>query len=1108
VRMWKFIAKGQRVVMPALLLGTAMSAFGQVESGRFVGRITDAQGAAVSNATVKATNAGTNLVQTAITNSIGDFVITPVAAGVYSLSVAAPGFDTATTTNVEVQVGQIVREDLSLKVGSSTTTIQVTTEAPLISTDSATIGTVVSNEQLTSLPLNGRGFYQLAELTPGASLQSATGNSLAIRPEIVNGNVISGVHGFATSFLLDGVDVTEQHQGGTFMQTSIDALQEFSVQQNAYSAEFNRGGPGFNSTTKSGTNRLHGGVFEFIRNNIFDARNYFSLNRAVLKRNQFGGDIGGPITIPHLYQGKDKTFFFVDYEAQRLVQGLVESGTVPTNAQRSGDFSAAGLNPIYDPLTTTTVGGVTSRQQISCNGALNVICPDRIAPQATAILAYYPQANAGATTFEAVPSQSINWDQFTIRIDHQINAANRLFGRWEYINERETDPNFAPLLKTASLTSNGQDIAVGLITNIGANKVQDFRVHGMPSHVRLSAFLEGPDFNAANNIQGFSGLSRPGTGSSFPDYSWSGYAALQGSTFDQRPKSQDRRAFEPTDTFTILKGRQSLKFGVLIRYYQWLGYDSSVYAGLFGFTGAETQDPSGSPKGGDAFADFLLGYPASVQRAYPGANFGGQQWYKQFFGQDDIRLNDRLTVNIGLRYEYTPWMEGYLGQLGTFDPTKAKPIIVASHNDQVNLSSQYAAPAAYQFFGQYIQTTEQDGLPYNLTYTDRLQFGPRVGFAWRPIGNKTVIRGGYGMYYEPEGSGGRVNRNILPFLLLETVNQTANVVPNRTTANFFLGSLLGSADANPAINPTLTHLKMGENDHYSLAVEEEITPKTLFEAAWVGNHALHLQATDDFNDPSPGPGAVQARRPYQPWGSITNQSQDQDATYESLQTKLEQRASNGLTALVSYTWSKMLQEAQTPAVGGNLGYEHTYSPYNIPQNLAISGTYQLPVGRGRYFLNKSNGAVDAVLGGWQVQTIIVLRSGVPYTPVVGSDVANTGVGSQRPNLNPAGGSKTFTKSLKKWFDPTAYVAAPQYTYGTVRANVLESDMHRQYDASIFKNFAMPGESSLSFRAEAFNISNTTSFSAPGATITSSSCCAVTSTSIPSRDIQFALKYDF
>ncbi len=1105
MKVCKFVTESRNVLLAALLLGSAISASCQVESGRFVGRVEDPAGAVVVHATVQATNTGTNIVQTAQTDSIGEFVITPVAAGVYSLSVTAKGFQTVNISNIEVQVGQIVRQDLHLTVGASTTTIQVTTAVPLLSTDTATMGTVVTNQQLTALPLNGRGFYQLAELTPGASLQAATGNSLAIRPEIVNGNVISGVHGFATSFLLDGVDVTEQHQGGTFMQTSIDALQEFSLQQNAYSAEFNRGGPGFNSTTKSGTNHLHGGVFEFLRNNIFDARNYFSLTRAILKRNQFGGDIGGPFVIPHLYNGKDKTFFFVDYEGQRLVQGLVESGTVPTTAQRSGDFSAAGLHTIYDPLTTAANG---SRTQISCNGVLNVICPSRISPQAQAILAYYPQANNGATSFQAVPSQDIFWDQFVIRIDHLLNPKNRLFGRWAYINERETDPNFSPALKTASLTSNGQDIAIGLITNIGNNIVQDFRIHGLPSHVRLSAFLQGPDFNATNGIQGFTGLSRPGAGSSFPDYSFSGYAALQGSTFDQRPKSQDRRVLEVTDNVTLLKGRQSIKAGILIRYYQWLGYDSSVYAGNFSFTGAETNTVvNGVTSGGDAFADLLLGYPASVGRAYPGNNFGGQQWYKQFFVQDDIRVSPTLTVNAGLRYEYTPWMEGYLGQLGTFDPTQSKPIIVASHNSQVNLSSQYAAPAAYQFFGQYIQTTQQAGLPYNLTSTDLVQFGPRVGFAWHPY-EKTVVRGGFGMYYEPEGSGGRVNRNILPFLLSETVNQTAGVVPTRTLANFFLGSQLGSALANPTINPTLTHLKMGQNNHFSLAVQQQLSPKTLFELAWVGNNALHLQSTDDFNDPTPAAGAVQGRRPYQPWGAITFQSQDQGATYESLQTKLEHRAGNGLTGLVSYTWSKMLQRTQTPAVGGNLGYERTYSPFNIPQNLAISGSYELPFGRKRMFLSNANGFTDAVLGGWQVQTIIILRSGVPYTPIVGSDIANTGVGSQRPNLNPAGGSPTFVKSLSKWFDPTRYVAAPQYTYGQVKANTLVSDFRRQYDASIFKAFHFPGESVMTFRAEAFNVPNTNSFSAPGATITSSSCCAVTSTQVPSRDIQFALKYDF
>jgi hypothetical protein len=1103
----KHLAQAVRqCILAVSILPLTIAANAQVEQGRFVGQIVDPRGASVSGASVRVTNVGTGIVQAAATDSSGNFVITPVQAGIYSLSVTAKGFETTTSSNIEVQVGQVVRENLSLRIGAANVTVEVTTTQPLLSTDSATVGQVISNQQLTDLPLNGRGFFRLAELTPGAALLPATGNSLAIRPEIVDGNTISGIRGSAISFLLDGVDVSEQHQGGTFIQTSIDALQEFSVQQSPYSAEFNRGGAFFNATTKSGTNKFHGGVFEFIRNDKLDARNYFSLTRAILKRNQFGGAIGGPLSIPHLYDGKDRTFFLVDYEAQRLRQGLVESGTVPTNAQRTGDFSAAGLHTIYDP---SVAGSTTAtRKQISCNGVLNVICPSLISPQATAVLAYYPQANSGATSFQAVPSQAIDWDQFTIRIDHQITSKNRLFVRWAYINNRESDPNFAPLLKTAALTSNGQDIAVGLITNIGANKVQDFRIHYLPSHVRLSAFLSGPDFNTANGITGFTPLIRPDTGGSFPDFSFSGYNALQGSQFDQRPKSQDRKVLEPTDNFTILKGRQSLKFGVLVRYYQWLGYDSGNYAGAFGFTGVETQGGATPSSTGDAFADFLLGYPASVARAYPAENFGGQRWYHQYFAQDDIRVSNRLTVNVGLRYEYSPWLNGYKGQLGTFDPTQSKPIIIEGSGTQIDLSSQLVAPIAYQYFGQYMQTTSQAGLPYSVTYTNRTQFAPRLGFSWRPMGESTVVRGGFGMFYEPEGTSGRVNHNMLPYLLSETVNQTSGIVPTRTLANFFLGSQLGSSTSNPSMSPTLTHLKVGYNEHYSFGIQQQFGPKTIFELYYVGNHGVHLQATDDFNDPTPAAGAVQGRRPYQPWGTITMQSQDLGDTYQSLQSKIEHRTANGFSGLVSYTWSKFLQSNQAPALGGNSGYEKTYSPFNTPQNLAMSGTYQLPFGHGRKYLAKSPGAADALLGGWQVQTIIVLRSGLPYTPVVGSDVANTGVGSQRPNLNPAGGSATFTKSLTKWFDPTRYVAAPALTYGQVRAFTLRSDMYRQYDASIFKNFALYGESVLSFRAEFFNLPNTNSFNAPGATITSSGCCAVTSTSVPSRDVQFALKYNF
>ncbi len=1074
----------------------------QVETGRFVGRITDPQGAVVPNATITVANLGTNLAQTAHTNADGDFIITPVQGGMYRLTVSAAGFETNTISSVEVQVGQIVREDLTLKIGAETTTVEVQSTAPLLSTDSATVSQVITNEQLVDLPLNGRGFYKLAQLTPGAALLPPTGNSLAIRPETVDGNTISGIKGRAISFLLDGVDTSEQHQGGTFAQVSVDALQEFSVQQNPYSAEFNRGGGFFNSTTKSGTNKFHGGVFEFIRNDKLDARNYFATTRQILKRNQFGGTFGGPLSIPHLYSGRDRSFFFLSYEAQRLRQGLVFNLIVPTDAQRAGDFSASGLKAIYDPLTTKTTNGVTTRTQFPGN---KINRP--LSPQALAILNYYPRGINGGGTAAFTPSQAIDLDQFTVRIDHQLSKANRLFGRWFYTNDREVDPNAAPALGTASLTSHGQDIAVGLVTTIGSNKVQDFRMHYLPSIVRLTAFLQGPDFNTTNGITGFQQLLRPGTSGSFPDFAFSGYQSLQGSTFDQRPKAQDRKVVEGTDNFTWIKGRHAMKFGTLIRYYQWIGYDSQTsYVGNFAFNGAVTQNPASPTGSGDAFADFLLGYPSSVGRAYAADYFGGQRTYYQFYGQDDIRVNDRLTVNIGLRYEYSPWMNGYKGQVGTFDPSQSKPIIVASNTDTVDMTAQFATPAAMQYFGQYIQTSHQAGLPYSITYTDRTQFAPRVGLAWRPFGNSTVFRAGYGIFYEPEGTGGRVNLNTLPYRLAETVLQTTNVVPTRTLANFFLGSALGSAATNPTLAPSPTHMKMGSNQHWSFGVQQQVTQSTVFDVAYVGNHGVHLQGSSDFNDPAPGPGAVQARRPYPLFGSIVFQSQNQGSTYNSLQAKVQQRASHGLTLLVSYTWSKFLESFQSPSIGGNTGYEKSYSAFDVPQNFAFSMTYQVPVGKGQRFLGTANGFVNAALGGWQLQSIVVQRSGTPYTPIVSTDVANTGVGNQRPNQIRSG--KLAHPTVSAWFDKTAYVVAPAFTYGQVRSNTLPSDNYRQYDASIFKNFKVTDTSVVSFRAEFFNLSNTTSFNAPNATINTAAGGVVTGTSVPSRDIQFALKYNF
>ena len=624
--------------MLVILFLCATIAKAQVEQGRFVGHIVDTTNAAIPGATVEATNTGTNIVQRSTTNDTGDFVITPVFAGSYILTVTATGFQKATTKVIEVQVGQIVRQDLMLPIGTANTVVEVTSSAPLLSTDSATVAQVITNKQIVELPVNGRGFYRLAQLTPGAALLPPTGNSLAIRPEVVNGNVISGIRGSATSFLMDGVDVSEQHQGGTFIQTSIDALQEFSVVQSPYSAEYNRGGAFFNATTKPGTNRYHGVLFEFLRNDALDARNYFSLTRQRQKRNQFGGNIGGPLSIPHLYKGKDRTFFFLNYEGQRLRSGLVNNIIVPSDARRAGNF--ADLLPskiIYDRSSGTPVPF-----------AGNIIPTSRLSQQALAIQQYYPRQNTTTGTNSTAPSQSIDFNQYIVRFDHQITPKNRLFARWVYISQKEVDPNAAIALGNANLTSWGQDIAVGVISNIGATMVNEARAHYLPSHVRLQGFLQGPDWNAKFGVTGFSDLLRPGVGGVFPDYAWSGYGSLQGSGFDQRPKSQDRKAFEGTDNFTILKGQHALKFGVLFRYYQWLGYDSGNSSGGFTFNGNATGNNAAS---GDAYADFLLGYPSAVARSYPAANFGGQGLYKQFFVQDDYRVSDRLTINMGLRYE-------------------------------------------------------------------------------------------------------------------------------------------------------------------------------------------------------------------------------------------------------------------------------------------------------------------------------------------------------------------------------------------------------------------------------------------------------------------------
>jgi hypothetical protein len=494
----------------------------------------------------------------------------------------------------------------------------------------------------------------------------------------------------------------------------------------------------------------------------------------------------------------------------------------------------------------------------------------------------------------------------------------------------------------------------------------------------------------------------------------------------------------------------------------------------------------------------MLGTPFSVGRNFPADWFGGYATYWHFYAQDDFKVSERLTLNIGLRYEYSPWLNGYKGQVGAIMPKAAKPILV----EAINLDAQFAAPTANALFGNLTQTCSQAGIAANCTATDKTQFAPRIGFAWRPRGQKTVIRGGYGIFYEVEGSGNRVNHNMVPYTLSETVFNDGL----RTMANFFTGRPIGGATTAPSLTGGYPNMPMGYDQHWSFGFQRELPENSAIELNYVGNRGVNLYEANPINDPLAGPGAIQARRPYPIFGAITYNGQDNSTIYHALQAKLEKRVSGGLWYLVAYTWSKSISVADTPAVGGDYAYERAISSFDIPQNLTASVGYELPMGRGKRFLSNGNRFANDVMGGWQLQGIMVLRSGRPFTPTISRDVANTGIGGQRPIRT--GSGKLSNPTIAQWFDKTAFTVPSAYTWGNSGADILREDHFKNLDLSLFKQFMVNERTRLQFRAEAFNLTNSPSFAAPGTNIDSASGGVVTSTISTPRNIQFGLKLIF
>jgi hypothetical protein len=893
-------------------------------------------------------------------------------------------------------------------------------------------------------------------------------------------------------------------------------LEEFKVMAGGMSAEYALPSV-INAALKSGSNQFHGSAYEYIRNEKLQARNFFAAQVPPLKRNQFGATFGGPIK-------KDSIFFFADYDGARTRQGTTISSIVPTSAQLNGDFS--GTRAIFDPLSTQA--NPTNPSQFIRNPFPgNVIPANRIAPQAAFFKPYFPAPNVSGNRYTFSPALALDTDKFDIKVSPRISTNDSLVSRYSYANNTESDPASYPALGSYPLHSRSQNVGLSYIHifsptvtwELAGNYYRTFFYF-----LNASAF-NGKDVVSQAGITGFEGISNLQPAA--PLLNLSGYAAWAGST-DNRPKANRIRTNQYRSAVTWSHGKHDLKFGTQLSHQAHAFLNGNASQGTFNFDGRYSQNPQSAGNTGDAFADFLLGYPFSVQRATPIQIFGDSGNFFHTYAQDDYRVTQNLTLNVGVRWEVNSMLVGVRGQANAFDFATGK-IIVPSRNGTPDLTAQPGSAQAWQVFRPLLETTEEKNLPWSLRHANPHDIAPRIGLAWRPFGSKNwVIRSAYGIFYVYPDSNillGQVRTP--PFVILQVINNdvptTATPIPRRNLANYFLGQSLLDINATPAPSTGGTDYATTYTQTWNFNVQHEFAHNIAAEVAYVGNKGTHLQTSSEYNIPLPGAGNVQARRPYPQWGVLDYKIWGGSSTYHSLQAKFDKRFASGFSFLASYSFSKCLDAPGSEEGGAPASYlDNLYKgrcDYDVPHNFVTSYIWELPFGKGRRFLSNTNKVVDFLTGGWQWQGINTLQSGVPYNVTISVDRANTGVGSQRPDLvaNPV-----QPRTLSCWYftssnpackallpsQADSFVLPANFTYGNAGRNIVRGDRLVQLDMSLIKNFRVTETKSFDFRAQVFNLTNTPSFSAPSGNVNLATGGQVTSTRNQPRLYEFGLKFNF
>jgi len=1094
----------RRLLLAAVLLWPALAA-AQAVTGTIIGRITDGSGAVVPGVTVTLTNTGTKLTRVVTTDSDGEYTAPSLPPGPYTIVAEISGFKSVTVPDVDLGVDQRLRMDMKLEVGALTETVTIEGTSPLVQTSSSELGTTVQEEQIQTLPLNGRNFVSLTRTVPGVSRGIPGANidgagSLAWRASASFS--ANGQRPRDNNYMLDGVDNNETWLQTVVLFPSVDALDQFKLQTSTYSAEFGRSlGGVVNLQIKSGTNILHGSGFEFLRNDAFDANNFFN-NRAGrpkpdFSQHQFGGTLGGPVF-------RDRTFFFTNYQGLRINQGQTYLSTVPSEKMRAGDFSEIN-RVIYDPLTNQPFPG-------------NVIPQDRWDPAARNILnQLYPSANTAGTrgsngqtisNYLINPTLERQDNQYDVKVDHTLSSSNRFFIRHSY---EKTHRKLPATLEHGDAgntfgAGDGNVTAQGLAFNdthtFSPRWLNEFRF-GWSS---VKFFMTPIDYqqNLADKV-GIPGVNLNDATSALSQIVFQNGGARNLGSNGNQPLITNQNDFQLFDNVTWATGRHTLKSGgsLTLRSREILNADLIV--GQFGFNQNLTSNCGGvagactlNPSTGFDVASFLLGYASIKDRRLFDANtYTEKRPEIAAYVQDDIRMTSKLTLNAGLRWDvFVPWVEVDDRQ-SNFDESTGK-FVVASPDAVVNGVK----------VGRYLQTYS------------RRDFGPRFGFAYDLTGNgRTVVRGGYGIFWNftPGGTSSSKAQNP-PFLqsttlttnfgttlkLSEGLPPPPGVDPNREPA----GTTRSIFDVN--FRDAYAH-------NFNVNVQHQFGSKYMVEVAYSGSRGRHMMLKGDPNQAPPVVGVTDqnVNRPYakiSPALRTLGQAQSKGfLDYNGLLIKFQRRFANRFSFLNSYTYGRAIDLNSDN--DGTVTLTNVYDPeynrgpadYDVTHTFSSSWTYEIPW------------ASNTLYGGWEVAGILYLRSGLPFTVTQTQNVLSTGTGN-RPNQVCAGTLSSSDRTIDRWFDTSCFVppADTTGTYGSTGRNTMRGPGQFNIDASLIKNTRF-GHVENEIRIEAFNVLNHPQFAQPNGQIGNASVgrisamlsnpsCALCGTT--ERQIQIGVKVKF